>query len=309
MKKLISIVLISILLFSCSQETVQNEIIIEGKVLTGDVKEIKLYLSENRISLNDIEYSTDVKKDSSFSFTIPTKYSLSGIIGTGHFPHPIFLTPGDNLKLQIENDRIKYQGKGSERNNFLEGLKEIFGIPGYGQILNSGVAERELGLSARSNIDSLLRALKDYNEENIVEPEFNKYYILRNKLEYDHFMIMLSAVVIHAKESSWNLDSLNLPKEYLVKQYIDDSKLISRKYFAVMKDFIYTKIYELSKGDNAKKHSATQIVLFDSLKGESKDYAIAKWLDRQFDKFNYDKTSLINPGLVTLFWSCQLLWC
>ena len=84
MKKLISIVLISILLFSCSQETVQNEIIIEGKVLTGDVKEIKLYLSENRISLNDIEYSADVKKDSSFSFTIPQ----NSIIGKKSVAHP-----------------------------------------------------------------------------------------------------------------------------------------------------------------------------------------------------------------------------
>ncbi|MBE9481271.1 MAG: hypothetical protein IMY69_06210, partial [Bacteroidetes bacterium] len=120
MRKITVIFALSILIISCTNQEEDKQVIINGKILSENVKEVKFSeIITNPIVFRGLEYITKVDSSEQFSINIPIERLVTGRIAVGNSKHSICLLPGDEYFIEIDSDTISYKGKGAEKNNFL----------------------------------------------------------------------------------------------------------------------------------------------------------------------------------------------
>ncbi|MBK7103781.1 MAG: hypothetical protein IPH62_00655 [Ignavibacteriae bacterium] len=296
MKNNLAFLFILILLNSCANNKKSNEILITGKLLDKDIEEVKLNLYPTDLAINNIEYFAKVEKDSTFSFKISSDISLYGNIHIGNFYHKIFLSPNDDLFITNEQDTISYSGQGSEKNNFLYHVVEENGLYHYSRILQNNDTTKHSIILAKEEQIRFAKIIEENKNKYNLSSEFVNFLKLNDLSSYEGFLMYYKN--FSNKKNDKVEDSLEIKKELekinLVEYFIDDSKLSTFEYFYNMRNFIFAKTSNFMKTSpqktETKMQSIVQILLFDSLKGYSKSYAIADWLLHDFNFNIYDTT-------------------
>jgi thiol-disulfide isomerase/thioredoxin len=247
------------------------------------------------IAIENREFTAEIDKDSAFTLIIPSKKDLFGTIHYGHFYHRIYLSPDDNLTINIIEDTIQYAGKGADRNMFLYEALERHGCNGYYGILRQS---RDINDQVRISAEKHNRCVK-LIEENILKyglsDSFKNFILLNDQIEYEGFLIF--AYRRHFGKNRGKKEGPIPPvfdKIATIKSFVDDSKLSIGQYLYNVRNFVYQKAAEINSKEKNSFKSAINTVMFDSLTGKTKVYAIANWLDIDFqhDKFDtlvYDR--------------------
>lgn len=104
------------------------EVLIEGKIeAAAPFSSITFKFYKDYISFEELEYSTVIEKDQTFSITLPVHDATPGFVTYNNQTVPIFLERGDQLFISSKHthfiDSLEYSQIGALRNNF---LKETF---------------------------------------------------------------------------------------------------------------------------------------------------------------------------------------
>ncbi|MBN1924227.1 MAG: TlpA family protein disulfide reductase [Prolixibacteraceae bacterium] len=293
MRKIILLSSLLILLFSCNQEKT-NEVTITGKVLTGNVEEVKFdWIRDNPIINKGEQYIAKVDSNSEFSITIPIERLAVGRIVSGWFYHDICFLPGDELYIEIEADTILFNGKGAEKNNFLYAseVNRTHDMSFYSYSNRGNLTPAQLIDSITAFKQRRLDFLETYPEKGSIESTFIDFYKLSTDVHFEY--IIQSYPRRYSYMAKTDQDSLGLPGIYskynVLSNFIDDKKIVTPDYIPNLRNFIFTKRNEVMKADTTLNwNQAIYTILFDSLEGKTREYAIANWLcsDLSFNRFD-----------------------
>lgn len=290
MFKVVFIFSLIIILVSCSNNNKANEIKIKGKASIEGVEEIQFRLSPTDYAVQEKEFIAKINKDSTFSITIPSKKDLFGMI-LGHYYHNIYLSPGDDLYINIVEDTISYTGKGAKRNTYLYKGYEKTGFNGYYGLIrkNRDKSHEELAALAKDRRNKFVQDLDKYSKEYDLSDKFKTFMLINNNVEYDAFFI-LSSGLMYRRKIDTSLEDLPLiyRKKMTVKGFVDDKNLAVHNYLYNLRSFIFLKASLLRSKDQKDMRPLYTTIMFDSLTGKSKTYAIANWLDMDFQMNRYD---------------------
>ncbi|CAM4331274.1 redoxin family protein [Gillisia hiemivivida] len=126
------LLLLTICLTSCQKESqVDPKIILSGKVEPGEAGFLRLETSARFKYHNQPELKLDlqVQKDGSFRDTIEIKEGHY-ILQTGNNEVNLYLKPGDDLQLKLNNGNISYDGEGAKENTYIKERDSLIAVVG-----------------------------------------------------------------------------------------------------------------------------------------------------------------------------------
>lgn len=143
------------MIFSCSEKSSDNTVIVNGKI-TDPTSDYVI------VTLNEKSDTAKIQEDGTFYMKINIEKPYYGRIRSGEFSN-IFLSPGDSVFVELDtkefDETITYSGKGAEINNYLaekQLLKDKFIYP---QSEFFGLNEEDF----MARTDSLNKVLKELN--------------------------------------------------------------------------------------------------------------------------------------------------
>ena len=295
MKKILLISVLIILIISCTNQEESTQVSIHGKVLSGNMQEVKFSsIINNPIIFRAQEYIAKVDSSSQFSINIPIERLVTGMIASGGARHEISLLPKDELYVEIGSDTIYYQGKGAEKNNFLYAAEKS-GI--------SDKAFKSISRNKKVTPTDFVEAMKNFKQKRLdfldsypnkkeLEPEFIKYYKIQTQVIYEN------QIQNYYYKNQEQIDSIDIHMEYSrlnqLSNLIDDPKVISAYYIAYLGRFLSNKSKEAMRTDTTLNHAdALRTLLFDSLQGRTQEYILASQICSGLSLNTYD-TILIN---------------
>ena len=289
MKKAILACLLCATLFSCKTQDESTKAIIDGQILSGDIKEVKFeWIQDDPFKNLPDHYTATVDSDGHFSIDIPLERLAYGKITSGRFFHDIFLSPGDKFSIKIDADTIVYKGKGAEKNNFMYALEEekltmrLF----YEETNKGKLPPNEFAVAMQDFKKRRLDFLNSYSKKHKLSKEFTDFFKIQNEVVYEN--IIRRYPRRYAYLNKIPVDSLELSEEFKkinqIGYFMDDSKVVSVRYLHSLRNLVFTKAKELMPDKPWK--DAVETILTDSLNGKTREYVMAKWL---CISFGYDK--------------------
>lgn len=197
MKKLVYILVLSIFVTSCKEESDTAYVLFSGKIENSNVRKID-------IKGNDFETSVSISEDGSFKDTLYIKEKGYYDMRVGEYTN-LFLEHGDDISLTVDaktfDESLTYTGKGAEVNTYLAAKlllqEQLKGGPQEFYALNEADYKKKLK-TIKSALDSLLTAsdlknsFEKLEKENIFYahggellkyPSFHKYYTKKENFE------------------------------------------------------------------------------------------------------------------------------
>jgi thiol-disulfide isomerase/thioredoxin len=295
MRKITVIFALSILIISCTNQEEDKQVIINGKILSENVKEVKFSeIITNPIVFRGLEYITKVDSSEQFSINIPIERLVTGRIAVGNSKHSICLLPGDEYFIEIDSDTISYKGKGAEKNNFLYATEKN---------ATDDKAFKSIARNKELSPTDFVKAMKDFKQrrldfldaypnKNELEPEFMKFYKIQTQVIYENQMRN------YVDKNETQPDSPELNEEYLklyqLSNIMDDPKVISAFYIAYLNRFLSKKGRKMSKKDTSLKYAdVIHSLLIDSLRGKTQEFILASRICDLLAFNSYD-TLLLN---------------
>jgi thiol-disulfide isomerase/thioredoxin len=294
MKSIIILSTLIMLIVSCTNQKEKNQVIVNGKDLSGKITEVKFdCIRDNPISDLGQQFIATVDSNSLFSIKIPIVQLATGRINAGGFYHEICILPGDDFFVVIDADTVKYTGKGAEKNNFLYKAERngLWDGSFYAEI-NRGKLNLIEFLSAMDQFkEKRLNFIESYSGKNKLEREFLDYYRIQTQVIYETLIQKYPGRYAYSLQTP--IDSIDLPKEYIkLKQFgsfVDDHKVISNDYIYMLSEFLYSKYPEVIQIDSTLQFmDALHTLLFDSLSGKTQEYVLAKWICSEFSNNKFD---------------------
>ncbi|NPA36219.1 MAG: TlpA family protein disulfide reductase [Chlorobi bacterium] len=297
MKNLTLLSFLVILLFSCKTHENENVAKIHGKVLSGNIQNVKFdWITSNALQDGSAnKYIAKVDSEGFFSVEIPINNLSSGRILSGRYSHNIFFEPGDDFSIEIDADTIVYKGTGAEKNNFLYALEKekLSDMDYYSISVRGKLTPEEFVNESESFKQKRLDFINSYLEQHKLNKEFVDYFKTKSVAIYENLIRSYPR-----KYSYFNkipVDSLKLPDEYnrlnVISNIMDDKKVVTSIYLLNLRNLVYGKAHELMNTDSSLKwQSALETILFDSLSGKTREYVVAKWLNLSFGYDRYDTT-------------------
>lgn len=186
-EKLLLFLLLSIFVFvnSESKPSRTGKAVINGKIISGNVESIQIILIDSPLN-NDSPpcYTATLDKDGNFNIILPVKHLTEGVMIIGKFRSKIAFLPGDKMSMTFKDQIPVYQGKGSEKNNFLYSLKA-------NNLANlTSLADGEADLVFFANImekqkQERLAFLTNDPAQNSIETEFKDRFHIDMQVQYE----------------------------------------------------------------------------------------------------------------------------
>ena len=253
-----------------------------------------------------IESTTKPLTNGQFQFIVNLDQSNLVELIANNIIHKIYLDPGDNLQLQLNDSTIIFNGKGAVQNRFLDKFYTQFANDFndsvmFPKILSSGVDVFEMAI-----FDSRKKQNEFYKNDpgkNNFSTGFNSF--MQNTISYRYWNLMFAYPIINAN-SNKGLIVNGLPTimlDGLIKvQLNNDSALNSESYREFLKYYV---IYFTSQANGFNKFNDFSIsadkklsLARERLKGE----ALKFWLT----KFTLDECGRIGPFLIKKLYSLLL---
>ena len=297
------IYLLSILLFSyflgCTSSHVDpNKVIINGKISGVD---------GNSIKINDHSTKIDISGKFRFELTIgkPGFYALK----YNNLNQKIFLTPGSNLKIEIDvnkNDKeIKFSGNGAPENNYLTGKSNFYKNVIKYSYKDLFSMDRERFINTLDSCYMLERKeLESFKIENYEFLKLEKghlfYSWLRDKTRYpfEHFFYTGKEIQIPDEYLNYT-QNINFNDTLLYKN-IENYKLFIEDYLELQAqlsnennndiiDYISTKfLIKYNLATNIFNHNKIKDEVLNSILFSSLGKCNKKVAEELINRFNHD---------------------
>ncbi|ASB50329.1 TlpA family protein disulfide reductase [Alkalitalea saponilacus] len=298
MKKRNLIVLITLIVMSCSMNKEDDVVIIKGEISSISATEVRFeWLVDNPIQGIQKTFIAQIDSNSRFSVEIPIERIAKGRISAGNYHYSICLIPGDELFIKLNADTIEYSGKGAEKNTFLY-LSQIHGLSDreYYREFNRGTLAPQEFLESLSNFKKKrIDFIEDYADSVKIQKEFIEFYKIETLVIYEN--LLQNYPRRYAHNNNLAIDSLELSTKYSeldnFSKYVDDAKVISSTYIHNIRNRLFEKALDITVSDTSiKRNDAIYIALFDSLKGKTREYVLTKWILTEFSRDRYDTIAI-----------------
>jgi thiol-disulfide isomerase/thioredoxin len=270
---LVFLILIPITMFGKNQG-----VTIHGKVFSNDIKELEIRgFSDYPINGIAKSYTLPIDDNGAFSKNIPISKSyesriLAGMGTAKSINFQIFLIPGDDIDIIINNTELQFSGKGSEKLNFLIELYE----------LADNFKQRRKDF------------LKNYQGFASLEESFIRYFYDKTNIEY---LNLITNLFKNAFYTDRNIEPYlkKYEKDIQVSNYTNDELVNYSSYISNIRNYIfYVKNRQIQYMNNSISFSeGKNIALMDSLNGITRDYALAEYICKDLSDNEYD-TLMIN---------------
>jgi thiol-disulfide isomerase/thioredoxin len=273
-----------------------DTVIIKG-IVRGNVKEVNIQmLMNNPINYDNESFSAPVDYNGEFVMKIPVTRLSRGKIVAGRYSHDICLLQSDDLFVEIENDTIKYSGKGAGKNNFLYFL-EISGYNNskyYAEANDVKLSPKEFAVKMAEFRDKRIELANKYK----LEQTYKTYFLAENSSIYVSLMQDYPERDVHF--NNLKVDSLEIPAEYYkywqLKNLVNDQYVVSPTYIKSFGKYMY-KMREKIKNQlttNAAPFNPSYSLMIDSLKGKTQEYVMAEWICSGLSMSNHVDTIIYN---------------
>ncbi|NPA36218.1 MAG: hypothetical protein GXO47_05150 [Chlorobi bacterium] len=298
MKNLTLLSFLGILLFSCTPRETEPVAKIHGKILSGDVKDVKIeWVMDNPLTLMSDSYIAKVDSTGSFSVSIPVVRLAYASIKTGNISHRIYFKPYDDLFIEINSDSISYEGKGAAKNNFvIEMEKKGLSVHDfYSEYNQQGKLKPNVFADKMKEfMQKRFELIDSFQKLQPLEKEFIDFFKINTEVIYENFI--RNYIRRYSYFNTIPFDSIDLLYDYnnlnSLARCTDDKKVISSTYLRSISRLVNEKAKELMlSGDIKGRKRARNIVLKDSLKGKTREYLIAKTITTEL-MFNSPDTAL-----------------
>ncbi|MGY6648492.1 TlpA family protein disulfide reductase [Wenyingzhuangia sp. IMCC45574] len=302
MKKTLAVLLCMLSIQVFSQH---KNVTVKGKVLTDNVKEVKLYLNIDPISRQKT-YISSLDKNNNFSIEVPVNKVTIGTIYIGRYRHKIYIFPEDNFTLTADNDDIVFKGKGGNKNNFLYDLEKnkISNYQFYRPSNKAKLAPAQLMNKLKQFKKKRIAALNSFHQGTL-NTAFKKYFTLETETIYQS---ILRGYPRRYKYKNKIDTTLELPESYQKLYHfsyaVDDKKAFSSTYIRDIRGLLFTNFYkEGTRSFTSMEESriAFNKVIKDSLTGKTREYVLANCIVGNLGRNDYESNSIelfnsISPG-------------
>ena len=296
MNKITYLILVSILCFSCINSERQKNTIVRGVSTLKETNNITITgFKENPICDIGKEYNVHSDSNNYFQIDIDIKRFSTAWLQTGMgtknaLSRQIYLFPEDALDININELGITFKGKGAEKNNL------------YNVIKNKGLSTNQLVHPLRRNQISMEeyieniktfkekrhQLLVEYRKENSLEKEFVDFYKSQTEIKYRDLIIAAF------KHSFYTNTSVNIFEQFKdeisVENYTNDKWVNFSEYIGNLRNYIFfikgREIGKISKDIDLFR--GIQIALTDSLKGKTQEFALAEYICNDLKGGKYD---------------------
>ncbi|MEA1886559.1 MAG: TlpA disulfide reductase family protein [Bacteroidota bacterium] len=298
MKKLLLIIITTLLVVSCSRKDTGKAVNIKGEILSGNPENVKFeFIVDNPITGRGETYIAQIDSNDKFSISIPIERIATGrmvIVGTRH---DVCLLPGDDLFISIDENSLNFKGKGSARNNFLyqTEINNLWDRAYYEESNKGNLSPKEFLEAMNSFKQKRIDFLNSYTDYGKLEKEFINLYRVETEVIFEN--LIGSYLQRYSYYNKIPVDSLELPDEFRSIKYFsnitDDSKVISSDYLHNLRNQIYSKARGIYIADSTiDRKDAIYIALFDSLSGKTREYVLTKWICTELSWDKYDTVAI-----------------
>lgn len=298
MRKLLLIIVATLLVVSCSRKDTGETVIIKGEILSGNPENVVFqYIVDNPITGMGATYIAETDSNNLFSIEIPIKRIATGSMAIDNTRHDVCLLPGDDMFISIDDKSVAYKGKGAARNNFLyqTEINNLWDRSYYEESNKGALSPAEFLEAMKSFKQKRIDFLNSYTDYGKLEEEFINFYRIETQVIFEN--LIGSYPQRYSYYNKIPVDSLELPDEYrsipLFSNIVDDSKVISPDYLHNLRNQIYFKAMEISLADSTiDRKDGAYVALFDSLTGKTREYLLTKWICTELSWDRYDTVAI-----------------
>jgi thiol-disulfide isomerase/thioredoxin len=299
-KNLVILLFVLLIGVSCGSNnaTKQNEMtaVIEGVVVGNQIKAVNIENFTNSVLDRQGQTITCEVKDGKFNFELPVEKLMNARISIapqGNWHH-ISLLPGDNMKIKIDGDVIKYEGKGAVRNNFHYDIEKVIMLEE--QYFHNFRGDKPIAEALKA-IDEFSQKrvdfLKNYKDFAKIEKEFVDCFLLNNTLIAN--TVKQRYPSSHARFKGVKVEELEVPEEMKklnnIEQIIDDAKLVSPYYLGIVENAVRNSI-DFTEVKTRKQYDQVIKEAFNKLPVKTKEFMLAKNLVSTLRFDHYDSSAV-----------------
>jgi len=300
MNKITYLILMLTLCFSCNNFKRENKTTIQG------VSNLK----GNTIAISGFENNSICDIGKEYNLKTDGKNHFQTVVNIDHFSTPwleagtgtrnaisrqIYLFPGENLDITINESETIFKGEGAERNN----LYSIIENKGFliSQLIHPLMYKKismEKYLEKLKNFkDKRHQILVEYRKENSLKKEFVDFYNIQTEIQYRNLIVAAFSHSFYTGNKDVNLFK-QFKNEIAVENYTNDKWVNFSEYIDNLRNYIfYVKGMEINKtSKNIDYFKSIQIALIDSLKGKSQEFALAEFICSDLNDGKYDSLEI-----------------
>ncbi|MGQ1910100.1 TlpA family protein disulfide reductase [Marinifilum sp. RC60d5] len=298
-KIILSALTIALLLGACTQNNTKNLAIIKGKA-HSDVKEIKFeWFKQHSADMKRPQHLAKVDSLGNFEISIPVQNISKGEMLVNKRSYDMIIQANDRLEINITKDTVTFNGKGAEKNKFLQILSQNKKCSKM-NIMISWYREQhefsEFFSMIEEYVDIRNAEFEKYNNSHSLNPEFIEYFNIKNEL--DQIDMYQQASIIYSRKNRIPIDSVQIPskykKQYTLKGFAKDQYLIADNYLDILYQFIRNEVNKLqSINRNLETDSLRLAIIMDSLPEKTKEHCLVQELYYDFSIYDkYDSTMM-----------------
>jgi hypothetical protein len=199
--KIFLLILLSfIILSSCKNNfQVDRKTIIHGKIENPQSNEIAIILFDNIVSGNSSSVNTKLNKNGEYKFVLKINKPQYVLLSRAQSNHPIFLFPGDSLKIKLDdlniNETLGFQGNGAFCNEFLSEYHKKYSLGNYYSSmrdLNPDDYKRFISEIQKKKI----KLYNSYLSKHDFRKEFKLY--ASSMIKYEYYLLLFNYRLFHA---------------------------------------------------------------------------------------------------------------
>ncbi|MCH7399168.1 TlpA family protein disulfide reductase [Belliella sp. DSM 107340] len=296
---------LTFLIFSCGKEEVFNpKVIIAGKLLNTEVKEINIYQDQEIAK-------TSVSEDGSFQLEFDAESSENYSVRAGREGFSLFLSPGDSVFVEVDSEdfknSFKLHGDHVSENTFIFEKDKLYRDSGMGNMMELMKLDKEAYFAKKNEFFATLTSqLEDLNQKEGIDEEFVK--LEEAYIEYQPLLLDSQYPMYHAYVNKVSQDSVDFPKEEVKTKIaaldLNRSDLLkSGSYKALIDRRIGDTVSEIMKQDttlakSSEGYEKARFMAMDSLlqNQEVKDQFLFDYIKSNLEyrgpvhvKSSYDK--------------------
>ncbi len=294
MKKKIFIIALVLIIASCSSDNYLNSVTISGNIQTKNLSKIDFkYFVDNPITNEYHFYSTEVNEAGDFKINIPINRMTFGQMIIENKEYHLCLMPEDEIQITGKAEEIQFDGKGAEKNNFIQiETKKEFWNNYYNEFYKAEMSLDEYFDAGLRVVENCNRFIDTYERKDKIEFEYINYYKMLSSFYFEQLIINYPE--FYAQQNNITFDSLKIPENYKqldsFRHLIKDERTSSEYYLTWLDSYLQKQFFKsMSSGKRIDENS----LLLDSLSGKTREYMLARKIIDGLERRKYDST-LIN---------------
>ncbi|TKG97039.1 TlpA family protein disulfide reductase [Puteibacter caeruleilacunae] len=287
---------LSVIIAFCCIEKIAAQVSISGEIPSLKNDQVQLWIKNNPLAQSK-EYNANVDEKGKFELQIPITRIATARIKVNNNYNNLIILPDDKFTIEEEDSGITFTGKGANKNNFLQLIRKnkLSEDDFSGKYKEASLPLDEFLVQLKIFKNSRLHLLDDFLKTVKLEKEYIDYFKLENEVIYECYLNKYPRA--YSRKNKIDFQSLSLPKEYLefktIDRFISDDKIESFRYIKEISDYIYLYAILIKENNEALNWTeAKHIFMFDTLKGKTKEYILANWIEGQLAFNNYDSLAI-----------------